>query len=132
MTPEEQLDEARAKETLHRLVNSGQVYCHEDIAALGARLARENWTPPEPDLLAYREWMSTAAGTPGYREEVLAGKWDRRASALAYLAGARMAREREQERAKVLLAYVRADTAASDSLTRNLAHYTLANYRGEA
>ena len=108
----------------------------ETIATIAARLAREGWTPPEPadpDLLAFREWEASAFGPADiYRAEVLAGKHDRGAAALTYLAGARMAREREQERAKVLVEYVRADTAASDSLTRNLAYYTLAQYRGEA
>jgi len=41
--------------------------------------------------------------TRDFREEVLAGKWDRSASAIGFLAGARMAREREQERARVLV-----------------------------
>jgi hypothetical protein len=83
----------------------------------------EGWTPPkpvDPDVLAFREWIETSP----YREDD--------ALYQTYLAGARMAREREQERAKVLLVYVRADTTASDSLTRNLAHYTLAKYNGEA
>jgi hypothetical protein len=34
---------------------------------------------------------------------VLAGEWDRYSAATAFVAGARMAREREQERARVLV-----------------------------
>jgi hypothetical protein len=68
-------------------------------------VTREGWKPPEPvdpDLLAYREWEVGKHGTRDFREEVLAGKWDRSASAIGFLAGARMAREQEQERAKAL------------------------------
>lgn len=51
-------------------------------------VVRENWTPPEPvdpDLMAFREWcrIREGAGDP----------W------MAFLAGARMAREQERERA---------------------------------
>ena len=115
MTPEE-LDEARGKEAVRRLVDSGQVYCHEDIAALGARLARENWTPPEPvdpDLLAFREWES--AQWPAYT-----------CTEAAYLAGARMAREQERERAKVLVEYL------EENLGIPAHEWLLAKYRGEA
>jgi hypothetical protein len=102
----EELDEARAKEAVrlfdyvedgYSLVGHGRVA----IANIAARLARENWAPPEPvdpDVLAFREWIISMPGTPLYREEVLAGKWDRGVSALGFLAGARMAREQEQER----------------------------------
>jgi hypothetical protein len=41
--------------------------------------------------------------SPDYREAVLAGKWDLGTDTTAFLAGARMAREREQERARVLV-----------------------------
>jgi hypothetical protein len=98
-------------------------------------VVRENWAPPDPDLLAYREWMSTAAGTPGYREEVLAGKWDRRASALAYLAGARMAREQEQEQANHPVAFtVRVMAGVFNSLdhAKREARAALDKHRGEA
>jgi len=66
-------------------------------------VTREGWTPPEPvdpDLLAYRKWEVSQLGNHGYREEVLAGKWDRDITATGFLAGARMAREQEQKRAK--------------------------------
>ena len=81
---------------------------HGSTLLLIARLAREGWTPPEPvdpDVLAYREWEVGKHGTRegAFREEVLAGKWDRSLSAIGFLAGARMAREEEQERARVLV-----------------------------
>ena len=108
----EELDEARAKEALNRLVNSGQVYCHEDIAALGARLAREGWTPPEPvpvdpDVLAFREWVKKIRSGPAVilDSDIDAGKYDSRLEGHAYLAGARMAREQEQERANPVVAF---------------------------
>ena len=80
----EELDEARAKEAGGDPVKA-------------ARLARENWTPPEPvdpDVLAFREWF--AGYNPKIRPGILTGKWDGSAFGLAYLAGARMAREQEQ------------------------------------
>jgi hypothetical protein len=87
MTPEE-LDEATADEAW-RLLEEGQ-----DVATIAARLAREGYTPPEPvdpDLLAFREWID---------------RNDRANHKDAYLAGARMAREQERERAKVLVEFI--------------------------
>ena len=70
----------------------------------------ENWTPPEPvvdpDVLAFREWMVATAKSPGYREEVLAGKWDRSSIALGFLAGARMAREQAKGALRDAIAYI--------------------------
>ena len=107
MTPEE-LDEARAKEAVR--IWGSQPLASGDIsapAAIAARLAREGWTPPpavDRDVLAYREWAFGHLGRfYSSPEDVLAGKWDRSVTAQAYLAGARMAREQEQERAKVLV-----------------------------
>ena len=91
MTPEE-LDEARAKEA-DRLWGEAESRVGE-LSALqvAARLARENWTPPEPvdpDFLAFREWWRTGEGA--------GDPW------MTFLAGARMAREQERERAKELV-----------------------------
>ena len=61
-------------------------------------VTREGWTPPEPvdpDLLAFREWLKGPF-------RVLPAMTD------AYLAGARMAREQEQERAKFLVRFAKA------------------------
>ena len=63
-------------------------------------VVREGWTPPEPvdpDLLAFREWEARRPCPDYFRKEVLAGKRDTTPYAEAYLAGARMAREQEQE-----------------------------------
>jgi hypothetical protein len=101
MTPEE-LDKATADEAW-RLLEEGQ-----DVAVIAARLAREGWKPPEPvdpDVLAYREWGSKIENA-AYREAVLAGEWDHCFAAKAFVAGARMARAQEQERAKVLVDYL--------------------------
>lgn len=123
MTPEE-LDEARAKEALRRLVNSGQVYCHEDIAALGARLAREGWTPPEPvvdqDVLAWREWVRQTY--PNCAD--MFNNWELDGLAEHFIAGARMAREQERERAKVLVECV-------ERYAGPHAAVAIAKYRGE-
>jgi len=91
MSPEE-LDKARAKEAWRVWNDEGGV-TDEGHAVIAARLAREGWTPPEPvdpDVLAFREWRAS----PDY--EVQSREHD-------FLAGARMAREQEQERAKVLV-----------------------------
>lgn len=136
MSPEE-LDEARAKEA-KRLWGSKN-WSPGDVSAvtkIAARLARENWTPPEPepevdpDLLAFRKWY--AAGTSReHREHILAGVWDQAEAAVGFLAGARMATERERERSKVLVKYVEIDTRSRGGFGEH-ARATLAEYRGEA
>jgi len=117
MTPEK-LDEARVEEARRRWNSNDPTI--PDIATGAARLARENWTPPapvaDPDVLAYREWTVGSAQNQAWREEVLAGKWDRSVTALGFVAGARMAREQERERAKVLLEYVQADARRLDGV----------------
>ena len=69
-------------------------------------IMREGWTPPEPpvdpDLLAFREWG--VERWPGIADSFRRGREDQTTHAEAYLAGARMAREQERERAEVLLA----------------------------
>ena len=102
----EELDEARVDEAWRVAAREG----HSKISMVAARLAREGWKPPEPvdpDVLAYREWDLSQLWSTDHREAVLAGKWDHSVSAIAYLAGARMARAQEQERAQVLVEYVR-------------------------
>jgi hypothetical protein len=88
----EELDEARAKEAW-RLWNDEDGVTDEGHAVIAARLAREGWTPPEPvdpDVLAFEQWFKGAlVARPEFKEP--------------YLAGACMAREQEQERAKVLV-----------------------------
>ncbi|MCA3750573.1 MAG: hypothetical protein INF04_04080 [Phenylobacterium sp.] len=85
MSPEEQLDEARGKEAGGDPVKA-------------ARLAREGWTPPpavDPDILAFREWFMKRE--PDMRRQSYAYDadfWDNCLPAQAYLAGARMAREK--------------------------------------
>jgi hypothetical protein len=113
----EELDEAR--------VRAERIRRHR----FAARLAREGWTPPEPvdpDVLAFREWIETSP----YREE------EDDALCQTYLAGARMARERERERAKVLVEFVGGVTTlgSNDSISAivGVARFTLAKYRGEA
>ena len=90
----------------------------------------ENWTPPEPvvdpdlldpDVLAWREWVSRQ------HPLLLPHNVDFSHLKNAYLAGARMAREREQERAKVLEAFVK-----SRAVLTLAAAEALAKYRGEA
>ena len=85
----EELDEARAKEAGGDPVKA-------------ARLARENWTPPEPkpvdpDLLAFREWyLANVTPSKFPAESIRRGDCDLTIPAKAYRAAARMAREQEQ------------------------------------
>ena len=132
MTPEK-LDEARAKEAW-RMWEKVKPSLSEDndVALFAARLARENWTPPEPvdpDLLAFREWL--VEQWPELQEEATSGETDSIIPARAYLAGARMAREQERERAKVLVEYVEIDAVRLDGVGGR-ARNVLAKYRGEA
>ena len=91
---------------------------------------RENWTPPEPvvdpDLLAFREWFAHLPGRLGTRG-ILAGRWDASDEAKAYLAGASMAREQEQERAKELVELAKTWARFDSEATR-----VINRYRGEA
>ena len=98
---------------------------------------REGWTPPEPepepvdpDILAFREWAATSPYDPGidgdeadlppaYRPDGMLCQ--------TYLAGARMAREQERERAKVLVEYMQGYACPESE-----AAAALAKYRGEA
>ena len=75
-----------------------------ELEALIVEITREGWKPPEPvvdpDLLAFRKWL--AEWNPSVRVTALDGEWDFTSHAQAYLAGARMAREQERERAEAL------------------------------
>jgi hypothetical protein len=111
MTPEE-LDEARAKEALREADEANRYFTFLEVATLAARRAREGWTPPkpvDPDVLAFREWALVRSDDRKFRDRaaVVAGKLDYASEADAYLAGARMAREQEQERAKEAVDFVR-------------------------
>jgi hypothetical protein len=106
---------------------------------MAIEIALSGWTPPEPvvdpDVLAFREWFAQRAGS-ATKSGILAGHWDSISDADAYLAGARMARERERERAKVLVEFVGGVTTlgSNDSISAivGVARFTLAKYRGEA
>jgi hypothetical protein len=107
MTPEE-LDKARADEALRICEGRPLGLRFRELAIITARLARENWTPPppvDPDVLAFREWVKKIRSGPAVilDSDIDAGEYDSRLEGHAFLAGARMAREQEQERAKVLV-----------------------------
>ena len=91
---------------------------------------RENWKPHEPvdpDVLEFRVWG--AAVVPSDAHRYLGGKYDAGFFAQAYLAGARMAAERERERAKVLVEYVW-DDAKRPAGAGDRARKVLAKYEG--
>jgi hypothetical protein len=94
---------------------------------------REGWTPPEPvvdrDVVAFDEWWAIKRHTPTMVAST--GGWRRE----AYLAGARMAREQEQERANHPVAFiVRLMAGVFKDLdhAKREAPKVLANYRGDA
>jgi hypothetical protein len=96
-------------------------------------VTREGWTPPEPVdpvLLAFREWVKKIRSGPAVilDSDIDAGGYDSRLEGHAYLAGARMAREQERERAKGLVEYMGDRERLGSIHARNL----LAKYRGEA
>jgi hypothetical protein len=95
-------------------------------------VVREGWTPPpvDPDLLAFREWGSKVENA-AYRETVLAGEWDHGFAAKGFVAGARYAREQEQERAGPLVEYVETDARRLDGVGSR-ALKALAKHRGRA
>ena len=112
----EELDEARAKEA-ERLWERFRDGGASSSSVVAARLARENWTPPvpepvDPDVLAFEDYAG-AVGLRSFQD--------------AYLAGARMAREREQERAKVLVEFAKSRVPLIDA-----ADVALAKYWGKA
>lgn len=109
---------------------------HDGLTPEGSSLAvhiievlREGWTPPEPvdpDVLAFREW---AAGQwpPAANYLYQRGLADNGREAQAFLAGVRMATDRERERAKELVGYVE-----NQAPYAHRARAILAKYRGEA
>lgn len=94
----EQMDEATSEEIMtDKELDEVLIQC----------LIDRGWKPPEPvvnpDVLAARSWMLDSNGWAlGYRQAIIAGKWDRTSTVKAYLAGAMRAREQERKRAKVL------------------------------
>ncbi len=125
MTPEE-LDKATGREAWRQWLEgvSGEITLtvenFREVATVAARLRREGWTPPkpvDPDVQAFRKWR--AGAKVGELQEPVD----------AYLAGARMAREQEQERAKVLTETLEAINEHYDIQVRKEASNGLAAYR---
>ena len=132
---DEELDQWRGQEAW-RLRHE---YPEDATEVIAARLAREGRKPPapvvDPDLLAFREWAAcrseencATAWASAYRQ----GRFDRKDDARAYLAGARMATERERERAKVLVRGLEDISDADQDEISHMALNALAKYRGEA
>lgn len=105
-----------------------------ELEALIVEVTREGWSPPEPvdpDLLAFREFASKAARSASLAESYRDGDMDSCASAYLFIAGARMAREQERERARKLAEFVEDQSRRLDGVGAR-AHDILAKYRGEA
>lgn len=126
----EELDKARGKEAIRIWRKRGGD--HLAFATIAARLAREGWNPPEPvdpDLLAFRAFASKEAKSASLAEAYRDGEMDSGASARLFLAGARMAREQERERAGPLVEYVWNDAKRPDG-AGDRARKVLAKYEG--
>jgi hypothetical protein len=97
-------------EEAHRRQNRA-VEC-EPFSRYVFEVTREGWTPPpvDPDVLAYREWLNGPFRVVPTLEA-------------AYLAGAHMARQQEQERAKVLVEYASVRAHLSTAADAALAAY---------
>ena len=137
----EELDEARGNEAYELWCrdqpDGTKGYAPVQVAIRAARLAREGWTPPEPvdpDVLAFREWGAADSEADGWTAGATLhrqGHFDISEGAAAFLAGARMAREQEQERAGPLVEYVETDARRLDGVGSR-ALKALAKHRGRA
>ena len=100
---------------------------------LAIEIALSGWTPPEPvdpDILAFREWAAENAPALGAAEAYRKGLSDDTHYARCFLAGARMATERERERAKVLLRGLESIVDADQDVIGDIAREALAKYEG--
>ena len=93
---EDQLDEARAKEAwrLARAEGPGRILHGCDaVVILAARLAREGWTPTDPDLIeARRACAGLVPSTTGWGARVLSGDEDADFSVRCALAAIKQAK----------------------------------------
>ena len=72
-----------------------------DVAKIAVRLTREGYTPPPPEVLAFREWAERT-----YRDSANAirgGDWDNCGAAIAFKAGAKWAADRSNQRVNELV-----------------------------
>jgi hypothetical protein len=88
MTPE-QLDEARADEAWRITPAEREFVKNAMITA--ARLAREGWTPTDPDLIEAREIASLVRGNNA--DSIRAGNWDASGTMRIALAAIKRGRE---------------------------------------
>ena len=99
---------------------------HKRVVDHVIEVTREGWTPPEPvdpDVLAYWDWHKSVNPTGRLNLNVCD----------AYLAGARMAREQERERARPLVEYVEARVRGVRGVNVLFTpSEVLAKYRGDA
>lgn len=89
MSPEEELDRARAREAW-RLWNEEGGITDDGHCVIAARLAREGWVPtpkPSPRVMAMREWHLTQYTHPDHHTKITRGAWDQADQAKAFLAG---------------------------------------------
>lgn len=97
MTPEE-LDEARAREALRQLYGPEANFAsHDRVSTLAARLAREGWTPVDPDLIQAREIAAgTHDGSSEWADGAKKGLRDDSRAVQLVLAGIKRGRELER------------------------------------
>lgn len=91
---DDELDTARMYEAQRR--HGGGLMTAESMAKCAARLAREGWTPTDPDLVLAREVVVSVWKTQAVRsqqtDDCLAGIWDDNVPVQIALAAIRAAR----------------------------------------
>ena len=88
MSPEE-LDKARVARAFDLWHADPTCVGPHSLATIAARLARENWTPPDPispRVMAAREWLK-GNYTAGVAPTIDRGEYDRNLEVSAFLAG---------------------------------------------
>jgi hypothetical protein len=105
----EELDKARAEEAWRLWMGRQEADPRPPVIA--ARLARENWTPPEPVVDPDVKLAMTIARN---KHSELADVRAVEATAASVLAGIKAGREQEQERAKVLVEYAEGEVNRGD------------------
>ena len=104
-TNEQIIAEAERRWLEEYKANGGKLSPNSSKEVHVINIMRENWTPPEPvdpDILAFREWVRSRDARPEIHRAAGSGEYDGGLLAEAFVAGARMAAERERERAEVL------------------------------
>ena len=91
-------DEAIAREAYRQWCASGCPGLDDviDVAKIAVRLTREGYTPPPPEVLAFREWAERTYSDSA--NAIRGGDWDNCGAAIAFKAGAKWSSDRSNQR----------------------------------